>query len=156
MAVSFRKLQGTVLCILLAGCQNSSLLTSGLVAQINALREEGGRCGGQFFDSAPSVRSHSDLAQAAQGHAEAMEAEGFFGHTGLDGSTVGSRVTATGYRWTLVAENIALGQTTPEQALQSWMESEGHCTNLRNPRVEEIGLGNSGSYWVLVLARPSD
>jgi hypothetical protein len=54
-----------------------------------------------------------------------------------------------------VAENIAAGQGSPEAAMNSWMNSEGHRKNLLDPRAKEIGVGHVfaggtryGHYWV--------
>ncbi len=41
------------------------------------------------------------------------------------------------------AENIAYGQTTPEEVMNSWMNSEGHRENILNPDFNKIGVGYS-------------
>ena len=101
--------------------------------------------------------AHSgELQAAARGYAGAMANGGFFAHNGPDGSTPSSRVEAAGYRgWNWVAENIAAGQRSPEQVMQSWMNSPGHRQNLLSPSAREIGIGHVqqggtkyGHYWV--------
>ncbi|NJK63738.1 MAG: CAP domain-containing protein [Synechococcaceae cyanobacterium SM2_3_1] len=65
-----------------------------------------------------------------------------------------TRATAAGYAWIALGENIAQGQTAPEQVMQSWMASEGHRSNILNPVFEEIGVGDAiaprtgNPYWV--------
>jgi uncharacterized protein YkwD len=105
--------------------------------------------------AAPPVTYDSRLGVAAQSHANDMVANGFFSHTGSNGSTVGQRATAAGYNWTIIGENIASGQQTQQAVLTAWTNSPGHHANNINPRFEDFGLakaGNpSGPTWVLVL-----
>jgi len=39
-----------------------------------------------------------------------------------------------------VAENIAMGQSSPQEALRSWMASSGHRANILNPAHRRIGV----------------
>jgi hypothetical protein len=112
----------------------------------------------------PPLSWNSRLAAAAEQHARSMAENAFFDHRGLDGSRVGSRTDAAGYRWRSVGENLAAGQRTLEDAVQGWLLSEGHCRNLLDERFAEFGLARVVSqrpndryrvYWALVLARPA-
>lgn len=105
------------------------------------------------------------LNRAALRHARAMADQDFFSHKGPDGLTLGRRVTATGYIWGLVAENIAAGQESPMDAIRTWIDSPGHRHNILMKGVVHIGLAHvrrdpdPGSvsfkdYWVMVLAAP--
>jgi uncharacterized protein YkwD len=40
-----------------------------------------------------------------------------------------------------VAENIAMGQRTPPEAMRSWMNSPGHRANILNASYTRIGVG---------------
>jgi serralysin len=88
------------------------------------------------------------LEQAAIKHSLWMLATDIFSHTGANGSTVGSRATAEGYSWNLVAENIAVWGTTGTVNLTAAIDehhrglflSAGHRTNLMNSTLSEIGL----------------
>ncbi|MGB0855375.1 MAG: CAP domain-containing protein [Pikeienuella sp.] len=105
------------------------------------------------------VTYNAKLDIAAQGHANDMLANNYFSHTGLNGSTPGSRVTAAGYNWSHVGENIARGQQNENQAMNGWVGSPSHQANNVNPNFKEFGLGRAGSgastHWVLILAAPS-
>ncbi|HEY9661942.1 MAG TPA: CAP domain-containing protein, partial [Allocoleopsis sp.] len=68
--------------------------------------------------------------------------------------SLGERVSRTGYRWSSIAENIAHGQQTPEDVVNSWMNSSGHRANLLNPAYQDIGVGFANGYWTQVFARP--
>jgi uncharacterized protein YkwD len=111
------------------------------------------------------VTLHARLNRAAQRHARAMANRDFFSHDGPNGSTVGQRVTQTGYIWGLVAENIAAGQQNPKEAIRTWMDSPGHRHNILMKGVVHVGLAHVRrdpdpgevsfrDYWVMVLAAP--
>ncbi|MET9956862.1 sigma-70 family RNA polymerase sigma factor [Streptomyces sp. NPDC006339] len=100
------------------------------------------------------LTANSLLTRAAQGHSEDMAARNFFDHTNPDGDGPGERVTATGYRWSTYGENIAKGQRTPAQVMDSWMNSPGHRANILNCDFREIGIGihtDGGPYWTQVF-----
>ncbi len=59
----------------------------------------------------------------------------------LDGKTVKDRIVAEGYKYARIAENIAMGQKTPKQVVEGWMNSEGHRKNILTPELTEIGIG---------------
>ena len=105
------------------------------------------------------------LVDAAQDHSNDMAQDDFFSHTGADGSTVGSRVTDTGYQYSTVGENIAAGQTTAAEVVEGWMNSPGHRANILNGNFTEIGIGyeylandtgsvNYNHYWTQVFGTP--
>ena len=82
------------------------------------------------------------LAQAARYHSEDMATNNFISHAGSDGSQVPERMNRVGlqgfFAW---AENVAIGQQTPEQVMYGWMNSPGHRANiLRNIRYIGIGV----------------
>jgi hypothetical protein len=111
----------------------------------------------------PVLRWSPRLAAAAGRHAGAMARTRVFDHVGTDGTTVRERVTATGYRWQAIGENLAAGHPALEDALAGWLASRGHCEALLDPRFTEFGLARAvsdspsdayGTYWTLVLGRP--
>jgi hypothetical protein len=105
------------------------------------------------------LRPAPELRAAAQRYAQAMAEGGFFGHTAPDGSTFITRNEQAGYlKWRFLAENLAAGQPTPEEALQAWLNSPPHRENLLSPLAEEMGIGYVyrpgspfGHYWVQEL-----
>lgn len=93
------------------------------------------------------------LEAAAQRHADDMARRSFFDHRGSDGSSVGDRITAQGYQWCFVAENIAKGQRSLREVMQGWANSPGHYGNMIDRRAEAFGLATApGAIWVMVLA----
>ncbi len=98
-----------------------------------------------------AVHSDSRLAAAAQGHSADMARRDYFDHTTPDGVDPWERAKAAGYE-TPTGENIAMGQRTAEDVVDSWMKSPGHRANILNCDSKAIGMGlarNSGGspYW---------
>ncbi len=103
-----------------------------MLATVNARREAVG--------AAPLVLD-ARLNGAAQKHAEDMLIRSYYNHQSPEGLQPRARVTQAGYRPFLVAENIARGHTTVEEAMDAWMQSRGHRGNLLNPAFTEMGVG---------------
>jgi uncharacterized protein YkwD len=104
------------------------------------------------------LRLNTELNAAALTHSKNMALQDFFSHTGKDGSTVGDRLKTVGYESQAWGENIAAGYSTPDQVVQSWINSPGHRVNLLNRSYTELGVGyyylandtgsvNYRSYW---------
>ncbi|WP_410637543.1 CAP domain-containing protein [Amycolatopsis sp. lyj-346] len=89
------------------------------------------------------------ITKAAQDYSDQMSAEKFFSHTSPDGTTFDQRIKNAGYPKP-GAENIARGQTSAAQVMESWMNSEGHRANILNCTLKKIGVGvtTAGWYWV--------
>ncbi len=89
------------------------------------------------------------LILAAQNHNNDMMQQQYFSHTGLDGSTMSSRVNAVNYNWSRLAENLAINSSV-QGAHESLMQSTGHRKNILNQDLEQIGLAvetqTSGTY----------
>lgn len=131
------------------GNGNSNDDQAAVLDEINQFRAQNGL---------PPVRLSAQLNQAAQGYSEEMAQDGHFDHTSLDGTTFDQRIRGTGYQPGTATENIAKGQRTPQEVVQSWINSPGHRANLLNPNITEIGVGKAvaadGSvYWTQEGAR---
>jgi len=100
----------------------------------------------------PPLAISPPLEAVAEAHARDMARKGFFSHTGSDGSNVGARARRDGYRFCLIAENIAKGQKTAGAAMKSWIASPGHRRNMTLAKAREIGVARSGDIWVMVIA----
>lgn len=140
----------------LTATEQSQMLTA-----VNAGRAKSRNCGSTAYTAAAPLASNSLLISAAEKHAQDMAANNYFSHTGRDGSSVGTRVTRTGYKWSTVGENIAAGYTTIASTVDGWYASAGHCANFMNKSFTQAGFGKGYSatstykyYWVAVLAKP--
>lgn len=127
-----------------------------VLALINEQRARGADCGsGGSFASAGPLRFNERLRCAARNHAKDMSERNFFGHTNLDGLSPADRVDLTQYDWIRWGENIAFGQRTPQEVLDAWMASDGHCVNIMKPTFTESGVGYfTGDRWAQVFGTP--
>ena len=100
---------------------------------------------------APLGRSPS-AGRAAQGYAHELAGESGLSHTGDDGSDFSDRMEAAGNP-SPGAENIARGQDSPEEVVQSWMESPGHRENILDCSLRTLGVGHAGEAWVQDFGR---
>lgn len=127
-----------------------------VVAKTNQFRRQNGLS---------DLTLNDQLTEAAQQQSVNMARQDFFDHTDKAGKKVSDRVTATGYNWVLVAENIAAGQRTAEEVVQAWIKSPGHRANMLKPDLQDIGVGyvylgndtgevNFHSYWTQVFGTP--
>ena len=100
------------------------------------------------------VMLSDQLEQAAMAHASDMLRNGFFGHTGSDGSDLLVRVRRQGYHACFIAENIARSRRDLVKVMRDWMNSPGHRRNLLRADLANYGLARAqGGIWVLVLGR---
>jgi uncharacterized protein YkwD len=87
----------------------------------------------------PSLVQNSQLDRSAQAWTNAMVAHHDFSH----GSDFSRRISAVGFHFSAVGENIATGFTTPRAVVDAWMGSTGHCQNILNPSYAYVGTGVS-------------
>ena len=105
------------------------------------------------------VTWNDKLASAIENHCKDMIANNYFEHVSPSGSTPGDRATAAGYRWLRVGENIAKGQTTPQEVVNAWMNSPHHRDNILNPDFTELGVAleydaQGVPYWGQLFGTP--
>lgn len=98
----------------------------------------------------PLLTYNAALAKAAYDHARDMHDQDYFDHTSKDGRTFSQRAKAAGYDAFPSAENIAWGQRSPAEVMDSWMTSSGHRANILGPS-GEIGVGYVDGLWVQVF-----
>ncbi len=82
------------------------------------------------------------LLDAAENHSHWMLANDTFSHTGVNGSNPGNRVTAAGYSWSWVGENLAVSSTLNiDHQHNGLFASPGHRCNILHEQFREIGVG---------------
>lgn len=132
-----------------------------MLSQINAARSQARQCGEQHFAAVEPLTWSCTLEAAAQAHSRDMAENDYFSHTGPDGVGIQQRVSDRNYAWRAVGENIAAGQASITTAVEGWLASPGHCSNIMNDQFTQMGMAKaeaSGSeyspYWTQVLAQP--
>ncbi len=123
-----------------------------IMDEINKARVSGCNCGDERMPPAGKLEWNEQLEKAAAKHAVDMYDHDNLDHKGTDGSDLGDRISATGYAWSMVGENISWGFTEAGDVVRGWIESSGHCKNMMNPTFTEMGAARKGEYWVLELA----
>ena len=115
-----------------------------VVAEANRARDAAG---------APSLVPEVRLVRAAQAFADYMARTDRFDHD-ADGKTPMQRITAVGYAWCRVAENIAYefssrgfeSEALGQAFVRDWLESKGHRRNLLDARLTQTGVGIAQSH----------
>jgi uncharacterized protein YkwD len=127
----------------------------------NRARARARRCGPTPYAAVPPLTLNATLGRAALGYAKDMALFAYMSHTGRDGSTPAQRVTASGYRWREMAENLASGLMSADEVVDGWLHSPEHCANLMDPLYREVGVGfavnphdDAGVYWAMELGTP--
>ncbi len=96
---------------------------------------------------------NDNLNYVARMHSQDMHNRNFFSHTNPDGLSPFDRLKKHGISYRYAAENIAAGQSSPDEVVKSWMGSKGHRENILNPNFKKIGIGYYNSekgyshYW---------
>ncbi|MCX5213660.1 sigma-70 family RNA polymerase sigma factor [Kitasatospora sp. NBC_00240] len=103
----------------------------------------------------PALKIDPRLHSAAQKHSEDMAARNYYDHVDPDGGRADSRITASGYRWSLWGENIDRGRKSPDGVVDDWMDGAIHQDNMLDCRYTAMGLGTApspaGTLWTLDL-----
>ena len=121
---------------------------------INEQRTAGCKCGTTDMPPAPKLKWNDLLAKAAYHHSVDMYTHRKLDHTSSDGRSPNDRIKATGYNPATWGENIAFGYANEKSVIQGWMQSSGHCANIMNKNLTEVGVGREGNYWTMILALP--
>lgn len=93
------------------------------------------------------------LTSVATTKAKDMAVNRYFDHRSPTYGSPFEMLQKFGVSYKTAGENIAAGQKTPEQVMNSWMNSSGHRANILNKGYTQLGVGyyTGGSYdtyWV--------
>lgn len=107
------------------------------------------------------VTLNSQLSRMAEAYCCEMIEQRFFSHENpTTGEGPAQRALNAGYIFLAIGENLAGGQTSPEQVISEWMQSkQGHRENILAAQWREVGVGvrtggEYGVYWVLEFGNP--
>jgi uncharacterized YkwD family protein len=89
-----------------------------------------------------------DVSEVARVKSEDMRDDDYFSHTSPTYGSPFDMLRSFDISYRSAGENIAAGQATPEQVVNSWMNSPGHRANILNSDFTHIGVGyaEGGSY----------
>ncbi|SCX91595.1 Uncharacterized conserved protein YkwD, contains CAP (CSP/antigen 5/PR1) domain [Nitrosospira sp. Nl5] len=128
---------------------------------VNSERAKGRACGSAYYEAVLPLHWSAKLGAAALSHSRDMAQHNYFGHKGSNGSTVAVRARDEGYLWRRIGENVATGRAKPEQVVEGWLSSPGHCLNIMNGSFTEMGAAYAVNpksdtviYWTQVFGTP--
>ena len=84
---------------------------------------------------------NSLLTKTATLKSEDMAKLNYFDHQSPTYGSPFDMMKQYGISYRTAGENIAMGQTTPQQVMQGWMNSPGHRANILNSSFTQIGVG---------------
>lgn len=107
---------------------------------------------------AKPLTANVELSKVATIKSQDMIDKNYFDHNSPTYGSPSNMIKQFGINYSAVGENIAYGQRTPEDVMNSWMNSEGHKRNILNPNFEEIGVGiaknsNGTIYWTQMFIK---
>lgn len=92
------------------------------------------------------------LSNTATLKSQDMINKGYFDHTSPTYGSPFDMMQQFGISYRSAGENIAMGQRTPQEVMNSWMNSSGHRANILNSSFTTLGVGiakdaNGTIYW---------
>jgi uncharacterized protein YkwD len=104
------------------------------------------------------LRLSSKLDKAAQGHACDNAERRSISHDSSDGGTLTTRLRRAGYAFRTAAENTGRGFASGARAVEWWMNSSKHRSNILLRKARDVGVGIAVSpapdnklHWILVV-----
>ena len=99
-----------------------------------------------------------ELSDVATVKAKDMRDNNYFDHTSPNYGSPFEMMKHFGIQYRSAGENIAAGQKTAQEVMNSWMNSSGHRANILNSDYEQIGIGyvtggSYGTYWVQMFKK---
>lgn len=129
---------------------NTSQATNQVVQQVIDLTNDARQRNG-----VSALQMDNVLNNVAQTKSEDMSDNNYFSHTSPTYGSPFDMLRTFGVDYTKASENIAAGQKSAEEVVQSWLNSEGHRRNMLDPDVTHIGVGfdNDGNYWTQMFIK---
>ncbi|WP_075036286.1 CAP domain-containing protein [Halobacillus dabanensis] len=95
------------------------------------------------------LKLDTELSTVAKDKSLDMQQNNYFSHNSPNHGSPFDMMNSYGIDYRTAGENIAMGQTSPEQVVEGWMNSQGHRENIMNPDFTHIGVGHAenGNYW---------
>ncbi|MEH7225697.1 CAP domain-containing protein [Bacillus sp. JJ1566] len=88
------------------------------------------------------------LSEVARTKSSDMKKNGYFSHTSPTYGSPFDMMKKFGIQYRAAGENIAMGQRSPQDVVNAWMNSEGHRKNILSSNFTHIGVGHvEGNYW---------
>lgn len=95
------------------------------------------------------LNANWELSRVARYKSQDMANNKYFSHTSPTYGSPFNMIKNFGIKYRSAGENIAYGERTPAQVVNSWWNSAGHRANMLNANYTDIGVGYvaNGNYW---------
>lgn len=130
--------------------QTSGDIREEFLREVNSIRTRGCTCGGDYFGPVGPVTWNETLEKTGFLHSKDMQNHRYFSHISKRGKSPADRLKTQGYKYRSFAENLfaAHGYTpSVQEVVNAWKNSPGHCKNLMNNTVSEMGVGIYKGYY---------
>lgn len=106
----------------------------------------------------PALSANNELSRIARIKSNDFINNNYFSHTSPTYGSPFEMLKSFGVNYTAAAENIASGQRSAAEVMNTWMNSSGHKANIMNSTYNQIGVGvardNKGTlYWTQLFIR---
>jgi len=110
------------------------------------------------YNGLPALKANWELCRVARYKSQDMIDKRYFSHQSPTYGSPFRMMESFGIRFSAAGENIAYGQRTPQEVMNSWMNSPGHRSNILNPTYNQIGVGvakasNGTFYWTQMFIK---
>lgn len=127
--------------------------SSQAVEILNLVNQERAKAG------VPALTLSKKLTSIANTKAKDMADKNYFSHNSPTYGPPFDMLKQFGVSYSYAGENIAAGQKTAKEVMNSWMNSSGHRQNILNKNYTQLGVGYTsggqyGSEWVQLFIRP--
>ncbi len=107
----------------------------------------------------PLYKLNTELSRVARYKSQDMIDKKYFSHTSPTYGSPFDMMQSFGLKFSAAGENIAYGQKTAAEVMNSWMNSAGHKANILSEAYTNIGIGvaktSSGTlYWTQMFMNP--
>jgi uncharacterized YkwD family protein/spore coat assembly protein SafA len=128
---------------------NIRTLETEVIRLVNAERAKVGRS---------ALTENSELSRIARIKSEDFVKNNYFSHTSPTYGSPFDMLRSFGITFTAAGENIAKSQKTAQEAMNTWMGSSGHRSNILSSTYNQIGVGvarddRGNTYWTQLFIR---
>lgn len=107
----------------------------------------------------PALTLSQKLTDIANTKAQDMADKNYFSHQSPTYGSPFDMLKHFGVSYSYAGENIAAGQKSAQEVMQSWMNSSGHRANILNKNYTQLGVGYTeggqyGTEWVQLFIKP--
>lgn len=107
----------------------------------------------------PALTLSSKLTSVANLKSKDMAVNKYFDHNSPTYGSPFQMMQQFGIKYSYAGENIAAGQRTAQEVMNSWMNSSGHRANILNKNYTQLGVGfyaggQYDTYWTQEFIKP--